>query len=303
MHMLKADTDVVNAVPNGAEEKVKKQSQIKEVFKRLMRNKLAAAGFVVLCFYILLVIIGSWIAPYEFAKIDMTMINQAPSSEHWFGTDDFGRDVFSRVLIGCRYSLGIGAGSVVIGCSIGILLGCLSGYFGGVVEELIMRFCDFLQSIPATLLAIVVFMVLGSGYFNTIIALSITRIPMNCRMIRAQFLSQRKLEYVEAAQAGNCSKFRQMFIHILPNAISPIIVTTTMGVGSTITMAAGLSFINLGVQPPLPEWGAMMSAAREYIRYYPYQLLYPGLAMALFVLALNLFGDGLRDALDPKLKY
>jgi len=284
-------------------EKLKKQSQIKEIFKRILKNKLATAGLIVIVLYILLVIFGQLIAPYEFAKNDLKVINQPPSAEHWFGTDNFGRDIFSRVLVGTRYSLGLGAGAVVIGCGVGVILGCIAGYFGGIVEELIMRFCDVLQSIPATLMAIVVFVVLGTGYFNTILALSITRIPMNCRMIRAQFLSQRKLEYVEAAQAGNVTKFKQMFKHILPNAISPIIVATTMGIGSTITMAAGLSFINLGVQPPLPEWGAMLSAAREFVRYYPYQLLYPGLAMAIFVLALNLFGDGLRDAMDPKLKH
>jgi peptide/nickel transport system permease protein len=165
-----------------------------------------------------------------------------------------------------------------------------------------MRICDFMQAIPSILLAIVISAALGTGYLNTIIALGIGRTPFAIRMIRAQFLKQRNLEYVEAAQMVNCSKARIMFRHILPNTIAPVIVSTTMGIGGTIIMGASLSYIGLGVQPPVPEWGAMLSAARAFMRYYPYQLLFPGLCIALFVLSLNLFGDGLRDAMDPKLK-
>jgi len=294
--------DTKNGVALAEEDAVKKQSQIKEILKRLCKNKLAVLGMVILLLYILVAVFAPLIIPYDFAEMNILEKNQGPSAQHWLGTDDFGRDIFSRILYGTRYSLGLGIGACALGLAIGVILGCIAGYFGGWVEELIMRFCDVFQAIPGTLLAIVISMLLGTGFVNTVIALGIGRITLNCRMVRAQFLSQRKLEYVEAAQATNCSKVKLMFVHILPNAISPLIVNTTMGIGGTIMMAAGLSFISLGVRPPLPEWGAMMSAAREFIRYYPYQLLFPGLAMAFLVLALNLFGDGLRDALDPKLK-
>jgi peptide/nickel transport system permease protein len=221
---------------------------------------------------------------------------------HLLGTDQYGRDMLTRLLYGTRFSLGLGLGAVCIGLVFGIIIGCLAGYFGGWVENLIMRICDVFQAIPGMLLAVIISMVLGTGFVETIIALGFGRIALNCRLIRAQFLSQRKLEYVEAAQATNCSKIKLMFVHILPNTISPLIVSSTMGVGGTIMMAANLSFINLGVLEPTPEWGAMISSARNVMRYYPYQVLFPGLFMAIFVLSLNLFGDGLRDALDPKLK-
>lgn len=283
-------------------EKLKKQSQFKEVMGRLFKNKLAVAGMIIFAIYVLIAILAPLLAPYDYAEFNLVEKNQAPSLAHLCGTDQFGRDIFSRLLIGTRYSIGLGLGAVVIGLLIGIILGCLAGYFGGWVEELIMRFGDLMQSIPSMLLAVIISMALGTGFFETMIALGIGRITLTSRLLRAQFLSQRKLEYVEAAQATNCSKPRQMFVHILPNTISPLIVNSTMGVGGTIMMAANLSFIQLGVLEPTPEWGAMISNARDMMRYYPYQVLFPGLFMAFFVLSLNLFGDGLRDALDPKLK-
>lgn len=282
-------------------EKLRKQSQFKEVMSRLFKNKLAVAGMIIFTIYVLIAILAPLLAPYEYAEFTLEK-NQAPSLMHLCGTDQYGRDIFSRLLIGTRYSIGLGLGAVVIGLIIGIILGCLAGYFGGWVEEVIMRFGDLMQSIPSMLLAVIISMALGTGFFETMIALGIGRITLTSRMLRAQFLSQRKLEYVEAAQATNCSKPRQMFVHILPNTISPLIVNSTMGVGGTIMMAANLSFIQLGVLEPTPEWGAMISNARDMMRYYPYQVLFPGLFMAFFVLSLNLFGDGLRDALDPKLK-
>lgn len=283
-------------------EKLKKQSQFKEVMGRLFENKLAVLGMIVFVIYVLIAIFAPILTPYDYVELNPLGKNQSPSFEHWCGTDDFGRDILTRLFYGTRYSLGLGLGAVCLGLLVGVILGCVAGYFGGWVEEVIMRFCDLMQAIPGTLLAITVSMVLGSGFGNTIIALGIARIPLNCRMIRAQFLSQRKLEYVEAAHATNCPKAKLMFVHILPNTISPLIVTNTMGVGGVIMMAAGLSFINLGVQPPIPEWGAMITAAKDYIRLFPYQILFPGLFMAIFILAVNLFGDGLRDAMDPKLK-
>lgn len=291
-----------SALEQEPEDSLRKQSQFKEVMSRLFRNKLAVVGMVIFALYIIIAIIGPLLTPYNYAAFDLANKNQGPSLEHLLGTDQYGRDMLTRLLYGTRFSIGLGLGAVGIGLFFGIIIGCVAGYFGGWVENLIMRCCDLMQAIPSMLLAVIISMALGTGFVETIIALGVGRIVLSCRLIRAQFLSQRKLEYVEAAQATNCSKVKLMFRHILPNTISPLIVSSTMGVGGTIMMAANLSFINLGVLEPTPEWGAMISSARNVMRYYPYQVLFPGLFMAFFVLSLNLFGDGLRDALDPKLK-
>jgi peptide/nickel transport system permease protein len=289
-------------IRSSEEYEAKKTGQFLEVMGRLSKNKLAMLGMAIIVIYVLIAVFAPLIAPFDFAKMSFSEKNQEPSLQHFCGTDDYGRDIFSRLIYGARYSLGLGFGAVSLGLVFGMILGCIAGFFGGWVEEIIMRFCDLMQAIPGILLAIIISAALGPGFGNTIIALGIGRITFNVRLIRASFLSQRKLEYVEAAEATNCSKIKIMFVHILPNALSPVIVGTTMGIGGTIMMAAGLSFISLGVQPPLPEWGAMMTAAREFMRNYPYQLLFPGIAMAILVLSLNLFGDGLRDVLDPKLR-
>lgn len=294
------DSLIANGIMDADE--AKKQSQFLEVMKRLTKSKTAMIGLVIFILLVIIAIIGPAIAPYDYMEITAKDKNQAPSAEHILGTDDYGRDILSRLLVGARYTLVLGLGACIFGLLIGIILGCIAGFFGGWVEEVIMRLCDVMQAIPGMLLAVAISSAFGNGLWYTIIALSIGRIPFVCRMLRAQFLNQRKLEYVEAAQAENCSKATIMFKHILPNTVSPLIVATTMGVGNTITMAASLSYIGLGVQPPEAEWGAMLSAAKGQIRRYPYQLLYPGLAIAILVLAMNLFGDGLRDAMDPKLK-
>ncbi|MBE6016570.1 MAG: ABC transporter permease [Lachnospiraceae bacterium] len=282
--------------------KTRKQSQFIEVMRRLMRNKLAVIGMVIFIIYILIAVFAPLLTPYNYAEFNLVEKNQLPSMAHLCGTDQFGRDILTRLFVGTRYSLGLGLGAVALGLVFGVILGCIAGYFGGWVEELIMRLGDLIQSIPAMLLAIIISIVLGSGFIQTIIALGFGRITLNARLLRAQFLSQRRLEYVEAAQATNCPKIKLMFVHILPNTISPLIVSSTMGVGGTIMMAANLSFINLGIRPPSPEWGAMISDANSMVRSAPFQILFPGLFLAIFVLALNLFGDGLRDALDPKLR-
>jgi len=282
--------------------KTRKQSQFIEVMRRLMRNKLAVIGMVIFIIYILIAVFAPLLTPYNYAEFNLVEKNQLPSMAHLCGTDQFGRDILTRLFVGTRYSLGMGLGAVALGLVFGVILGCIAGYFGGWVEELIMRLGDLIQSIPAMLLAIIISIVLGSGFIQTIIALGFGRITLNARLLRAQFLSQRRLEYVEAAQATNCPKIKLMFVHILPNTISPLIVSSTMGVGGTIMMAANLSFINLGIRPPSPEWGAMISDANSMVRSAPFQILFPGLFLAIFVLALNLFGDGLRDALDPKLR-
>lgn len=291
-----------NDISNSKPKKMKKQNEFNRVITQLKKNKIAMLGLIVLIIEIILAILSPYISPYGYAEMDMTSCFALPSLKHLFGCDDMGRDIFSRVLYGGRYSISIGIIAILISVVIGIILGAIAGYFGGQVDNVLMRFLDIVQAIPGMLLMIVISAVLGSGFINTVIALSVSSIPGMVRMLRAQMMKERDSEYIEAAMSINCSKFNIIFLHLLPNCISPLIVQATMGVAQTITLAAGLSFIGLGVQPPLPEWGAMLSAARSYIRQSPHLVIFPGLAIAITVLALNLLGDGLRDALDPKLK-
>lgn len=280
----------------------KRQTEFARVMKQLRKNKVAMFGLAVLVIELVLAVLSPWIIPYDYTAMDMANCFSGPSASHFFGCDDMGRDIFSRVLYGGRFSISIGIIAVSIATAIGICIGAVAGFFGGQVDNIIMRLLDVIQAIPGMLLMIVISAVLGPGFFNTIIAMSVGNIPGMARMLRAQMMKERDNEYIEAAQSINCSKRRIIISHLLPNCISPIIVQATMGVAQTITMAAGLSFIGLGVQPPTPEWGAMLSASRQFIRQAPHLVIFPGLAIAVTVLALNLLGDGLRDALDPKLK-
>lgn len=282
--------------------KTKKKSEFVRIMKQLSKNKLAMLGLFVFVIEVFLAILAPWIAPYEYTKMDMLNCFATPSWEHPFGCDDVGRDIFSRVLNGARYSLTIGITAVFFSTIIGMGIGAVAGFFGGWVDNLIMRLLDIIQAIPGMLQMIVISAMLGPGFVNTIIAMSVGSIPGSARMLRAQMLKERGNEYVEACTSINCSKLRIIVSHLLPNCMSPIIVQSTMGVAQTITLAAGLSFIGLGVQPPAPEWGAMLSQARSFMRQAPHLVVFPGMAIAVTVLALNLLGDGLRDALDPKLK-
>lgn len=283
-------------------DKIKKQSEFVRVMKQMSKNKLAILGLIILLTEFVLVLLAPVIAPYDYAYMDVMAMQQGPSAAHWFGTDELGRDIFSRVLYGGRYSITMGLFAVLISQTMGMTLGAIAGYFGGQVDNVMMRVLDIVQSLPAMLLSIVLSAVLGPGYFNTILALSVNGMPGAARMLRAQMMKVRDNEYIEAAQSINCSKVRIIVNHMIPNSFSPNIVQATMGVAHMITMAASLSFIGLGVQPPTPEWGAMLSGARQFIRQCPYMVIFPGLAIAITILALNLMGDGLRDALDPKLK-
>lgn len=280
----------------------KKEGQFSLVMKRLSHNKLAMAGLIITLAMFVLAFLSKWIMPYDYTAMNMAERFQGVSWKHWCGTDDMGRDIFSRLLYGARASLSLGFLSNIIGTAIGMLIGSAVGYFGGKVDIIVMRLVDILQAIPGILLAIAISAALGSGFGNTIIALSIGNIPMIVRLLRGSILKVRKMEYLEAAQIINCSVPRTIVKYILPNSIAPIIVAVTMGIGNTILMAAALSYIGLGVQPPTPEWGAMLSAGRTYMRDYPHMVLFPGIAIAIIVLSLNMLGDGLRDALDPKLK-
>ena len=227
---------------------------------------------------------------------------ELPSAKHLLGTDEFGRDIMSRLIYGARVSLQVGFIAVGISLVVGGLLGAFSGFYGGTLDNVIMRVMDVLLAVPQTLLAIAIAAALGPGLFNMMIAVGISAVPNYARIVRSSVLSIRGMEYVEAARAVGSSDFRIILRHIIPNSMAPIIVQSTLGVASAILNAAGLSFIGLGIQPPNPEWGAMLSGGRQYIRDFPHLTLYPGLAIMLTILALNFLGDGLRDALDPKLK-
>lgn len=282
--------------------RVKKQSEFVAVARRLSKNSSAVIGFVVAVLLVLMAIFAPLIAPYPYDKQDLLHSRAAPSAEHIFGTDELGRDIFSRIVYGSRFSLSIGFLAVLFSSGIGMLLGATAGYFGGVVDDLIMRLIDVIQSIPHILLAIAISVVLGPGFFNTLLALGFGMITMACRLTRAAVLGVRHQEYLEAATSINASTARIIFRHVLPNSFSPLLVSASMSIGNVIMAAAMLSFIGLGVQPPLPEWGSMIAGGRSLIRSCPWMVTFPGIFIMLAVLSLNMFGDGLRDALDPKLK-
>jgi len=269
---------------------------------RLGRTAAAKIGVVLLVFIVLACFVGPLLSPYEKNGIDLTNMYAKPSADHLFGCDAMGRDILTRLLYGGQYSLTLGLTTAAVSSLISVLIGCIAGYFGGVTETLIMRFMDVWSALPGMLLAIMISAVLGAGFFATVIALTIGAIAGGVRMTRGQVLAERTKEYIEAAESINCSKLSIMFKHLLPNVVQPMIIIATMYIGATIMMAAGLSYIGLGIQPPTPEWGAMLADGRAYIRLYPHMILFPGIAIALAVLAVNLIGDGLRDTLDPKLR-
>lgn len=285
-----------------AKTKTKSQSAFMLSMRRLVKNKSAMAGISIVLILAVLAIFAPYIIPYNYAEVNPAIACQGPSAEHWFGTDDLGRDIFSRIIYGGRYSLRLGIMTVGVSLFFGLIIGSVAGYFGGWVDNIIMRLLDIQHAIPGMLLSIVVAAVLGTGFNNTVIALAIGGIAGYTRILRAQIMAIRQKEYLEAADAINCSTFRIITRHILPNTLSPLIVNATMQCATTLLAAAALSYIGLGVQPPEPEWGAMLSGARDYIRHYPYMLVFPGVFIMIVVVSLNMFGDGLRDALDPKLK-
>ena len=291
-----------DAVTERKPPKIKKQGEFIIVARRLSKNPMAVISFFVTVFLVLIAIFAPLIAPYPYDKQDLMHTRAAPSAQHLFGTDELGRDVFSRVIWGSRFSLSIGILAVLLGTVVGLFLGAIAGYFGGLADDIIMRIMDILQSIPGILLAITISVVLGPGFFNTLLALSIGGIAMGCRLTRASILNIRTQEYLEAATSINASTLRIITRHVLPNSFSPLLVSSTMSIGNVIMAAAMLSFIGLGIQPPTPEWGSMIAGGRNLIRTTPWMVTFPGIFIMLTVLALNLFGDGLRDALDPKLK-
>ena len=260
------------------------------------------AGVVIILLMLILSVLAPIIAPYDPAAMDYTALKAGPSAKHLLGCDHLGRDILSRLMYGAKYSLAIGFCSAMIGLFLGVFFGCIVGYYGGAVDNIAMRICDVWSAIPSTLLAILVSTALGNGFMNTILAMCIGAIPGSVRNTRAMVLKERQMEYLEAAKAMNCSKMKIMFKHMMPNIISFKIVGTAGNIGNSIMMAANLSFIGLGMSSNIPEWGAMCAAARNYIMTEPHMIVFPGLMILITVLCFNLLGDGLRDAMDPKLK-
>lgn len=283
-------------------ESVKKESQLIAILKRLASNKLAMFGLFVLIAVVLAAIFAPILAPYSPDYIDRNAFNQRASVDHLLGTDVMGRDLLSRLIYGARYSLGLSFSSVLLSLVCGVFVGAIAGYFGGAVDQVIMRLTDVIQVVPGVLLNMALVCVLGQGVFNTILALGISGIANNIRMMRASILKVRKMEYLDAAASINCSSTRIIAKHVLPNAFSPMIVSSTMSIGSVMLNAAALSYLGLGVPLGTPEWGSMLNAGRDYIMSRPELTVLPGLCIILVVLAINLLGDGLRDAMDPRLK-
>ncbi|MBF4695545.1 ABC transporter permease [Fusibacter ferrireducens] len=284
--------------------KYKKQNQLKEIWHRLKKNKTSVLGLVIIGFIIILSIASGFIYDYDKDIISQNISErlQFPSIEHPFGTDELGRDIMARIIYGSRTSLSIGFITVVLALIVGGMLGAVSGFYGGYVDNIIMRAMDIFLAIPGTLFAITIVAALGTSTINLMIALSISSIPRFARIVRSSVMTVRDVEFVEAARAIGANNFRIITQHVIPNSLAPVIVQTTLSVATIILTIAGLSFLGLGVSAPQPEWGAMLSSARTYMREYSYMTLFPGLAIMVTILSLNLLGDGLRDALDPRLK-
>lgn len=273
-----------------------------EAFRRLMRNKLAILGIVILAIYIIMALFADAICPYDYAEQHLDKAFQEPSSEFLLGTDNLGRDMFSRIVHGARVSLMIGFVSIGIAVVGGSVFGAVAGFYGGLADTFIMRAVDVMMAIPSVLTAIIITSVLGVGMTNLTIALGISSIPSFARIVRASILSIRGQEYIEAARLSGCSDIKIMIRHVFPNIMSNIIVQLTLSLGLAILNASSLSFLGLGVKPPQPEWGSMLAAGRAYMRQYWHMVAFPGCAIVLLVLALNMIGDGLRDALDPRMR-
>lgn len=274
-----------------------------EFWRRFRRQPLAMSAGLFVLLLIVVAVIAPWIAPFDAENyFDYDRLNEGPSMMHWFGVDSLGRDIFSRVLVGAQISLAAGVFAVLIGAAIGTVLGLLAGYYEGWWDRIIMRICDVLFAFPGILLAIAVVAVMGSGMANVIIAVAVFSVPAFARLVRGNTLVLKHQTFIESARSIGASDTAIIFNHILPGTVSSIVVYFTMRIGTSIISAASLSFLGLGAQPPTPEWGAMLNEARADMVMAPHVALFPAVAIFLTVLAFNLLGDGLRDALDPKIK-
>ena len=273
-----------------------------EALAELRKNKTAMTGLILICFLLILALIGPWISPYNPLVPEPLNRLKGPSWSHLFGTDSLGRDILSRVIFGSRISIVIGLIAVSISLVPGTILGLLSGFYGRKVDEPIMRGMDIMLAFPAILLAIFITAILGPSLLNTMIAVGIVYIPHYARIVRSSVLTLKEQLFVQAVRSLGGSNLRIISLHIFPNTIAPIIVYATLGMGTAVLQAAALGFLGLGAQPPTPEWGAMLSEGRQYIQNAPHVAAFPGVAIFTLVLGFNLFGDGLRDILDPSLR-
>ena len=280
----------------------KPESQLKEMWEALCEDKAALTGLFVILFLVLVAIFGPSIMPCDPNLSDMTKSFIWPNSEHWFGTDQLGRDIFSRVISGTRISLTVGLSAVAISLTIGVVLGSIAGYRGGKTDTVIMRFMGMMLAIPAILLAIAFMAALGKGIDKAVIAIGLVSIPEYARIVRGCILSVKENDYIQAARVIGNKNSRIIFKHILPSVLASIVVRAALGISTAVLDTAALGFLGLGVQPPAAEWGDMLGRARGFIFTAPYTLIFPGVAITLTVLAFNLLGDGLRDALDPKMR-
>ena len=274
----------------------------KEAWTTFKKNRTALLGLALFILLILVAIFAEQIAPYGHDDQNLARRFRPPGKEFIFGTDNFGRDIFSRIVLGSRYSLVIGAVAMTVSAFLGTVLGAIAGFYSDVIDNAIMRFMDLLMAIPNMMLAISIIAVLGNGVQNVILAVGISAVPSYARMIRATVLSIKDQEFIEAATCLGSSRIRTLFRHVMPNCIAPIIVQMSLSFSAAILTASALSFLGLGIMPPTPEWGAMLSNGRPYIRERPWLVTFPGVAIMIIILALSLIGDGLRDALDPRLK-
>lgn len=282
-------------------EKTDISTPFSEFVRKFKKQKTAIAALIFILFLVLLSFISYSIVPYGINEYDYSSIMQAPSAAHIFGTDEFGRDLFSRILCGTGISLGVGLFSVSIAAVVGSILGLIGGYYGGMIDALIMRVCDALFAFPGIILAIAIVAILGNGMVNVVIAVAVFNIPKFARLVRGNTLATKNSVFVQAARNIGAGDARILFRHILPSAIPDIIVQYSMSIGSSILTASSLSFLGMGAQPPTPEWGLLLSNGRNYMMSSWHITLFPGLAIFLTVLSFNLLGDGMRDALDPKL--
>ncbi|GEK33007.1 diguanylate cyclase [Kurthia sibirica] len=284
------------------EKQAQARSPFQDGFKSFRKNKIAVIGTIIVAFFVFLAVFGPWIAPQGVNEQNFKLKLLSPSASHWFGTDDFGRDIFSRVILGARLSLAVGFFSVIISIIVGSILGIIAGYYGRWVDTIISRIFDIILAFPSILLAIAIVTVLGPSLRNALIAIAIVNVPNFGRLIRSKVLSIKEEEYITAAKAIGMKDSRILFTHVLPNSMTPIIVQGTLAIATAIIEAAALGFLGLGARAPDPEWGKMLSDARIYLVNAPWTMIFPGLAIMLTVLGFNLMGDGLRDAFDPKMK-
>jgi peptide/nickel transport system permease protein len=278
------------------------KQQIKNFWRHFKKNRLGVGGLVIIVIVFFIAIFAPFLSPYDYGKTDVSLKLKSPSFQHYLGTDQLGRDVFSRMLYGSQISLSVGFVAVGISILIGILVGAMAGYKGGWVDSLLMRFVDIMLSFPSFFLILTVVAILRPNIYNVMIVIGITSWEGTARFVRAEFLSLRERDYVQAARALGVKDRRIIFRHILPNALAPVFVTASLGVASAILIEAGLSFLGFGVQPPAPSWGNILTEGRTYIFDAWWLTVFPGLAILITVLSFNLFGEGLRDALDPRLR-